>query len=91
MTDKETLKPCPFCGSTSIRIMYKETAFIGYDGWNGSTKLHKYKAYVRCNKCFSRGKPISFKWVSGTVGSTKKLHEHDKEAIEAWNKRANNE
>lgn len=89
MTDKETLKPCPFCGSTSIRLMYKETLFIGY--LQNSTKLHKYKVYVRCNKCFSRGKPISFEWVSETVDSREKLHEHDKEAIEAWNKRANND
>ena len=91
MADKETLKPCPFCGSTSLRIMYKEAYFYGWDLWNGTTTKHQYRAYVRCNKCFSRGKPISFIHIKGKPNSKIKLHEHDNEAIEAWNRRVNND
>lgn len=38
-------KPCPFCGSTMIRVSKKKLAH--YPGW--------HDVYAYCRKCFARG------------------------------------
>lgn len=84
----DKLKPCPFCGHKGISIMHKEVKYLGANGIG--YKKHIYKAYARCNKCFSRGKPITFEWISNIPGCGLTLKEHDAEAIEAWNRRTDN-
>lgn len=54
------LKPCPFCGGKA-RISSKDVKF---GGWNGvGDRRVKYRIQVICNKCHSRGKPITTDWM----------------------------
>lgn len=46
MSERE-LKPCPFCGSTSLKVESK------HNGQWSNTGTHS--ATVRCNKCHARG------------------------------------
>lgn len=81
------LKPCPFCGGQSVKLNYHESKYYGQNDL-GAKKI-KFTGYIVCNKCLSRGKPVSV--VSDRVncmGWTKELI--DKMfplAAEAWNKR----
>ena len=76
MTMANELKPCPFCGSLSLKIESKRN---GTHYW---TETHI--ATVRCNKCHSRGGTASCKVERGK-------HDADEitkqKAIEAWNRR----
>ena len=74
------LKPCPFCGSTSLKVESKHNGRLYYTGTHSAT--------VRCNKCHARGGTASCKVEKGkhrADGDT------EKRAIEAWNRRANDE
>lgn len=84
----DKLKPCPFCGGKSINVIHSEVKYLGQNE-NGNKK-HIYRAYARCNKCFSRGKPVSFEWISNIPGCKLTLKEHDAAAIETWNRRVDN-
>ena len=70
------LKPCPFCGSTSLKIESKHNG-----QWSG-TGTHS--ATVRCNKCHARGSTASSK-------AGKKIYSASEEAkskaVELWNRR----
>ena len=54
------LKPCPFCGGKG-RISFKDKY---WGGWNGKGDHRKaYSVQIICNKCHSRGKPITTDWL----------------------------
>ncbi len=77
--DKTELKPCPFCGGTSLTIQSK------HNGTWANTGTHS--ATVRCNKCHARGSTASCKVTKETrygADETTKL-----KAIELWNTRTN--
>lgn len=52
LANEKELKPCPFCGSNSLKIESKHSA----KGDNEKT----YTATVRCNKCHARGGTASY-------------------------------
>ena len=54
------LKPCPFCGGKG-KVSFKDKY---WGGWNGRGDHQKsYSVQVICNKCHSRGKPITTGWL----------------------------
>jgi Lar family restriction alleviation protein len=55
------LKPCPFCGSTKLKINSKSTK-AGYNGRDNIVYRATYS--VRCNKCHARGGAIGGKVLS---------------------------
>ena len=64
------LKPCPFCGSTKLKLERKSTLA----GWNGlDWRVERHTWSVRCNSCFSRG---------GAVGG--RVCAQDREHIIPW-------
>ena len=71
------LKPCPFCGSTSLKV---ESKHNGTHYWTGT-----HSATVRCNKCHARGSTASCKVDTNRYGADE---ETKRKAIEAWNRRA---
>ena len=54
------LKPCPFCGGKA-RVSFRDVKFGGQN-YDGDRKI-KYRIQVICNKCRSRGKPITTEWM----------------------------
>ena len=84
---KTTLKPCPFCGSTKLKIDSKGRT-ISY------LHIDVITASVRCNICHSRGGTASGEcgnYFSGIPKSEKLTTkaEIEQRAIEAWNRREN--
>lgn len=76
MNDKE-LKPCPFCGSTSLKVESKHNG-----KWSGKGT---HSATVRCKKCYARGSTASCKV---NANSRWEADEATKQkAIELWNRR----
>ena len=72
------LKPCPFCGSTSLKLESKHNGTHYYTGTHSAT--------VRCNKCHARGGTAS---VKVEVVKRGRIDEETKrKAIDAWNRRA---
>lgn len=77
---------CPFCGSKSISVCHAEVRYIGHN-YFGAKKI-KMKAYCMCNKCYAKGKPVTY------IGYTD-LNVYDEEhlplyacgdeAIKVWN------
>lgn len=89
------LKPCPFCGGTKLKIESK-SVLAGYNGLDQRVERITYS--VRCNKCNARGGTASGKILSLYRFSINKLPEWattdtavKQKAIEAWNRRADNE
>ena len=80
------LLPCPFCGSTKLKIDQKTSSTTK---WNSETKrVDKLVVVtVRCNKCHTRG-PTTSIYAGWYDRPTKILEE---KAIEAWNTRTPNE
>lgn len=71
------LKPCPFCGSTSVKIHGK------HNGKKSGSGTHS--ATVRCNCCHARGPAASCKV---TVDSPYSADEETKRyAADLWNAR----
>lgn len=70
------LKPCPFCGSTSLKVESK------HNGKWSSTGTHS--ATVRCSKCHARGSTASSKAGRGIYTASE---EAINRAIELWNTR----
>ncbi len=56
------LKPCPFCGSTKLKIMSK-SAKAGYTGIDEPVDNMTFS--VRCNVCHARGGAIGGKAIRG--------------------------
>lgn len=90
MTDNEIikgleLKPCPFCGSTDIRYSLKVTGHFDV----------RYHASMYCNKCHCYGARTVTEQVSDNDYKGRSSIERDEtikqKAIEAWNRRADNE
>lgn len=81
------LKHCPFCGGEA-RLKYHQSRYYGQNCF-GAKKI-KFTGYIVCNKCLSRGKPVSV--TSGRVnccGWAKELEETMLPlATEEWNRRA---
>lgn len=93
----DKLKPCPFCGSTKLK-MEKKSTLAGFNGLDWRVERHTYS--VRCNVCHARGgaaggkviphyeffnKPYEHLPPPQWVTTDEKLRE---EAAEAWNRRA---
>ena len=76
MTEQE-LKPCPFCGSISLKIESKH-----HGRWSD---VGTYSATVRCNKCHARGSSASCKVSEGTNYKANEVAV--RKAIEFWNRR----
>ena len=76
------LLPCPFCGSTKLKIDQKKGNDVK---WNRETgRQEKFVVVtVRCNKCHTRG-PTTSMYASYYDSPTKALQE---KAIEVWNTR----
>lgn len=79
------LKPCPFCGSTKLKIDSK-CKYISY------RKVDYLTASVRCNVCHARGGTASGECGNYLFGIPKseKLttrEEIEKQAISEWNRR----
>lgn len=51
------MDPCPFCGHEHMFVRFKQHNFVGYTP-DGTDKLLKYKCYVVCKRCLSRGAPV---------------------------------
>ena len=91
------LKPCPFCGSKKLKLDRK-SKFAGCNGLDQRVEQHTYS--VRCNVCHARGGAVGGKVVFGSsiFGIDTSLPswattdaELKGKAIEAWNRRADNE
>ena len=77
------LKPCPFCGSTKLKIDQKTSSNTKYNP--EIKKCEKLVVVtVRCNKCHTRG-PTTSMYANFYDRPTKVLEE---KAIEVWNGRA---
>lgn len=76
------LKPCPFCGSTKLKVDQKTSSNTK---WNSETKKSEkfVVVTVRCNKCHTRG-PTTSMYATFYDRPTKALEE---KAIEVWNRR----
>jgi Lar family restriction alleviation protein len=86
------LKPCPFCGSTKLKIDRK-SRLAGWNGLDMRVEMHTYSA--RCNTCHARGGSVGGRVMNDPVNTrlpnwatTDKTLEA--KAIEAWNRRADN-
>ena len=77
----EELKPCPFCGSTKLKID-KKSVLDRYTGLGVRLERHTYS--VRCNVCHARGGAVT-----DTTMSCSTDNSAENEAILRWNRRAN--
>lgn len=86
------LKPCPFCGSESVKVTGRHRDKWSYTGVG-------YNTYsVKCNKCHARGGTASGYTRNALYELTKerqKVLESEyqiiQRAVSAWNRRADNE
>ena len=96
---KETeLKPCPFCGNAKLKIDRK-SKLAGYNGLDDRVEQRTYS--VRCNVCHARGGAVGGKVLFGrSIFATGKSGlpswattdaELKQKAIDAWNRREDNE
>ena len=76
------LKPCPFCGSTKLKVDWKTSSSTK---WNPETKrLDKLVVVtVRCNRCHTRG-PTTSMWGGWYDRPEQVLADA---AVEKWNER----
>jgi len=95
------LKPCPFCGGKA-KVSFRQSDFMGRN-YYGDRKL-KYITQVICNRCHARGKPFKtdyminpYPWntiwnghLDDTVNTTQ-FRPWVEKAIEAWNRRKEDE
>lgn len=91
------LKPCPFCGSTKLKVMSK-SAKAGYTGVED--RVNNITFSVRCNVCHSRGGAVGGKVIVGTRYLTfggdlpqwaTTCHILRQKAIYLWNTRTQND
>lgn len=78
------LKPCPFCGSTKLKVD-KKSKLVHY------RHISVYTVSVRCSCCHARGGTVSGEvWSGGGKPVSDKLTDYEilkKKAAEAWNQR----
>lgn len=87
----EELKPCPFCGGKKLKIESKKGE-IHYCAKDGMYPWQNVKYSVRCNSCHARGGVVSAAVPTVWLGEySKKVDEVREKAVEAWNRRANDE
>lgn len=93
--EEQDLKPCPFCGSTKLKIECKRT-LVGHTGLSDRVENHTFS--VRCKVCHARGGAaggkvftphIKFKEYTPPEWSTTDEALSDR-AVEAWNRRSDN-
>lgn len=84
------LKPCPFCGSTKLKIEHKST-FISKLALSG---VDAYTFSVRCNKCHARGATVTGYLRNAFYAITEEAQkvlatreQLESKAAEAWNRR----
>lgn len=68
------LKPCPFCGSTKLKVESKHNGAHYYQG--------THSASVRCGKCHARGPTVSCKVETGRHSASE---ETKQKAADLWN------
>ena len=73
--DKE-LKPCPFCGSTNLKLEKKRTVYKGHKA---------YVASIRCNCCHARGGTVTNLTIPYAV-----KEDVENTAYQLWNRRNHN-
>lgn len=82
------LKPCPFCGSQKLKVSGKSKD-------NRCNQTVHYTLSVRCNNCHARGSVVSgdIPYHKNTSFSDMQIKHRalEQEAIEAWNRRSDNE
>jgi Lar family restriction alleviation protein len=78
------LKPCPFCGGEA-RASKREIKFLGQN-YIGQRKL-RFGVQCICNRCKARGPLISATIITDN-NCWVKTEKLKKDAIEAWNRRA---
>lgn len=82
------LKPCPFCGSTKLKID-KKSKLVNY------RHVSIYTVSVRCSRCHARGGTVSGEVVIGIADpKSDNLTTYDNlriKAVLAWNRRTENE
>ena len=84
----ENAKPCPFCGSESISVIHSELRFLGVNYLG--VKKHRMKVYCVCNKCKSRGIPVTYIGYSNRSDYDEAhlpVYAHGEDAISSWNYR----
>ncbi len=83
------LKPCPFCGGNA-RLNYHQSKYYGQNDYGA--KYIGFTGYIVCNKCRSRGKPVTV--ICDRVHCCGWKTEMEERmlplAIEAWNRRSDN-
>lgn len=92
----EKLKPCPFCGSTKLKVESK-SVLEGYI--EDIARVERMTFSVRCNSCHARGGVAGGRVIASfrLTMTEKDLPEWattdtklKEKAIEAWNRRADN-
>lgn len=73
MTDKQALKPCPFCGGTDLSVLTHDVQPDNYHG-----------GYVTCTECDAQGADAIT--LNGWLHSPEEANDA---AVAAWNTRAN--
>ncbi len=90
------LKPCPFCGSASLRVDRK-SKIAGWTGIDARVERETYS--VRCNVCHARGGAVGGKVIQSHLHLYRDnmpewavtREELEQRAIEAWNRRVGKE
>jgi len=86
----EEIKSCPFCGGKA-KVMTREKTFFGWK--DNGVKVKSYYVYCACNRCRSRGNPVSThssskEPITYTGKYRKWALPYIERAIKAWNRRA---
>ena len=95
VTEMAELKPCPFCGGTKLKVERK-SRLAGWNGLDMRVEMHTYS--VRCNTCHARGGAVGGRVMNDPWTRCAQLPDWattdkalEAKAIEAWNRRADND